>query len=504
MIQLLCPVSGARISQYFGENPWRYGYDGSGHHGIDYGVVVGTPVRAAADGTLTAGDQGATGFGLYLRQEIGGGRLYYGHLSHVMKTGTVKAGEAIALSGNTGNSTAPHLHFELRVDGAAVDPLPYLVETLEETMDKPVSKLAVHFQGPPERDTEATELIRASQIQWVKGIDPDSWAENPFPNQRVLARLWIGGDSTEHTYMAQRIAGAEAYFALLKPRYEKLKAMGIYDVAGPNEPHPDGGNYLDYEAFELRWAQIVAAYGMRPWVWSIGVGWFPGPAGFAVGSIQAAYDAGGGFEVHEYGAPAVMDGGGWWTLRIKKTLAELYAAGLTGCRVFVGECGIDGGVIDWNSAQFAGKKRRRGWRDWADWAYTGEQCCGLPSPHVMDRELYWAQMSWLDDRYCEIPEVVAASPFVTCPNADWVDFDWDGEMIRRTAAKYATAPTPAPYLPHIVEANVWEPAVVLEKTRWWLEEMQRQFESGNTARADEIRLSLIEWMYQRENALKTA
>jgi len=58
------------------------------------------------------------------------------------------------------------------------------------------------------------------------------------------------------------------------------------------------------------------------------------------------------------------------------------------------------------------------------------------------------------------------------------------------------------YLPHITEADVWDAPIILEKTRWWMEEEERQREADNTQRARDIRLSLIRWMLTREKWLK--
>lgn len=90
-----------------------------------------------------------------------------------------------------------------------------------------------------------------------------------------------------------------------------------------------------------------------------------------------------------------------------------------------------------------------------------------------------------------------------CPGAmliaQWV---WFASMVSDKWS--ALQPEPEmPYLPEYVEANVTDPATVLEKTRWWLEEMQRKYESGETEKAEAIRLSLITWMYSREEILKT-
>lgn len=98
------------------------------HAGIDIAVPEGTRVCAAAPGrVVTAGWEG--GFGYLVVLDHGDGyTTYYGHLSRVLvQVGQfVEIGEVIALSGNTGLSTGPHLHFEVRRDGVAVDPLSLL------------------------------------------------------------------------------------------------------------------------------------------------------------------------------------------------------------------------------------------------------------------------------------------------------------------------------------------------------------------------------------------
>jgi murein DD-endopeptidase MepM/ murein hydrolase activator NlpD len=90
---------------------WSKGY----HTGVDYAVPVGTDVLAVADGKITNANWGNS-YGVQLVQSCDAGFFIYAHLSKTLvKPGDkVVAGQVIAKSGNTGNSTGPHLHAELR------------------------------------------------------------------------------------------------------------------------------------------------------------------------------------------------------------------------------------------------------------------------------------------------------------------------------------------------------------------------------------------------------
>jgi murein DD-endopeptidase MepM/ murein hydrolase activator NlpD len=115
------PVHGV-LTSGFG---WRWGRM---HEGIDLAVTSGTPVVSAAAGTvILAGWMG--GYGNLVVVDHGGGiSTAYGHNTSVtVGVGQqVAQGQLIAYSGNTGHSTGPHVHFEVRVNGAAVDPMGYL------------------------------------------------------------------------------------------------------------------------------------------------------------------------------------------------------------------------------------------------------------------------------------------------------------------------------------------------------------------------------------------
>ena len=110
------------VTQRFGEKIT----DPAGHTGIDYALYLGTPVRAALDGTVIRAACLATGYGTHIVLEHEGGlQTVYAHLSSVSVCigAAVREGEVIGRSGNTGNSTGPHLHFEVFVDGENIDPL---------------------------------------------------------------------------------------------------------------------------------------------------------------------------------------------------------------------------------------------------------------------------------------------------------------------------------------------------------------------------------------------
>ncbi|GLZ28005.1 hypothetical protein Lesp02_01950 [Lentzea sp. NBRC 105346] len=98
------------------------------HQGIDIANAIGTPIRSAADGVVVEAGP-AQGFGLWIRVRHDDGTVtVYGHVDRfTVPTGKrVRAGEEIAKMGNRGQSTGPHLHFEVWQGGRKVDPLSWL------------------------------------------------------------------------------------------------------------------------------------------------------------------------------------------------------------------------------------------------------------------------------------------------------------------------------------------------------------------------------------------
>ncbi|MET9876072.1 peptidoglycan DD-metalloendopeptidase family protein [Actinacidiphila glaucinigra] len=123
--KFMLPVKNHGLSAYFGQAGVNWM---SVHTGIDFPVDYGTPVMAATDGVVRTQWNSAYG-NMAIVTAPDGTETWYCHLSSTkIRSGSVKAGDVIAYSGNSGNSTGPHLHFEVRpAGGSAVDPLQWLL-----------------------------------------------------------------------------------------------------------------------------------------------------------------------------------------------------------------------------------------------------------------------------------------------------------------------------------------------------------------------------------------
>ena len=116
------PITGGRFTSGF-KMRW-----GRMHKGVDWATPVGTTVRASCGGTVVSAGW-ASGYGYcVLLSHPDGRQTRYGHLSKILVSPGQKVdqNQKIALSGNTGRSTGPHCHFEVRINGSAVDPLSYV------------------------------------------------------------------------------------------------------------------------------------------------------------------------------------------------------------------------------------------------------------------------------------------------------------------------------------------------------------------------------------------
>lgn len=114
------PVNGP-ITSPFGDTEDR----SSPHKGLDIGVSVGTPIRCTGSGTIVTA-QYSSSYGYVVKIDHGNGyQTLYAHNSQLTVTegDRVTQGDIVALSGNTGDSTGPHLHYEMEYQGTIIDPM---------------------------------------------------------------------------------------------------------------------------------------------------------------------------------------------------------------------------------------------------------------------------------------------------------------------------------------------------------------------------------------------
>jgi murein DD-endopeptidase MepM/ murein hydrolase activator NlpD len=126
------PVKTAAFTSGYGvrNDPFRGGH--AMHAGIDLAGPSGTPIYATADGTVRRSGWNSGGYGNLIEVDHGRGiETRYGHLSRILiRAGQqVKRGQLIGYMGSTGRSTGSHLHYEVRIDGKPVNPIPFMKST---------------------------------------------------------------------------------------------------------------------------------------------------------------------------------------------------------------------------------------------------------------------------------------------------------------------------------------------------------------------------------------
>ena len=122
------PVEGVRLTSDFGMRYHPVLGGRRGHKGVDLAGPVGTPVHATADAVVGKAEWFSS-YGLYVALEHGGDiQTRYGHMSrlNVYAGQRIRKGDIIGYIGSTGRSTGPHLHYEVRIAGVAVNPIPYM------------------------------------------------------------------------------------------------------------------------------------------------------------------------------------------------------------------------------------------------------------------------------------------------------------------------------------------------------------------------------------------
>jgi murein DD-endopeptidase MepM/ murein hydrolase activator NlpD len=127
----LWPLTGQIVSSY-GTRADPFSGEDAFHTGVDLSAAAGTPIRASADGIVISANWRGRYGKVVIIDHGNGMQTYYAHLSRfqVVPGQEIRFGQTLGLSGGTGRVTAPHLHYEVRVGGAPVNPYPYLTKTM--------------------------------------------------------------------------------------------------------------------------------------------------------------------------------------------------------------------------------------------------------------------------------------------------------------------------------------------------------------------------------------
>lgn len=215
-------------------------WDPPRHYGLDLSACVGTEVYAAISGIAYVLTQ-PSGFGLYIRiQSTIDGITWYVYTAHldsvcIASGQAVTAGQQIGASGNSGNTTGPHLHFEVRTapQGAgvptsiqgAIDPEPLI--QWEDTMTTPTDErgtlTTLHVQQYADwMPTWCGEV----GTRWAKIVNPSEDTVDPlFPGvENVLVRFWC--DDTAPGYIARGYEGGRAFVRDQADRFRRVQANG--------------------------------------------------------------------------------------------------------------------------------------------------------------------------------------------------------------------------------------------------------------------------------------
>jgi murein DD-endopeptidase MepM/ murein hydrolase activator NlpD len=147
------PVRGTNFTSGYGVRSDPFKGRAAMHAGIDLAGPIGTPIYATADATVGRSEYNSGGYGNLVELEHGHGiQTRYGHLSKSLVSAgqRVKRGDMIGLMGSTGRSTGSHLHYEVRIDGKAVNPVPFLQSTnyLQSVQQRAAAASRIAMGGP--------------------------------------------------------------------------------------------------------------------------------------------------------------------------------------------------------------------------------------------------------------------------------------------------------------------------------------------------------------------
>jgi len=258
------PVDG-EVTSHFGP---RQLLPGETHHtGIDIAVPEGMPVRATADGVVIfAGNTDSYGNRVEIQHADGTVTLYAHNAELMVQPGqTVRKGDVIALAGSTGASTGPHVHYEVRRNGEAIDPWPFLAPDAAPIAvggaiggggyDGLINEAAARYGVDP--------ALIAAVIQAESGFDPTAVSPAGAKGLMQLMDGTAAALGVEDAFdPAQNIDGGTRFLRQLLDQFQGNAelALAAYN-AGPNAVLRYGG-IPPYEETQAYIANVLAAYRM--------------------------------------------------------------------------------------------------------------------------------------------------------------------------------------------------------------------------------------------------
>jgi len=251
-----------------------------------------------------------------------------------------------------------------------------------------MSKLTLHLQEIP---GWVPSFVNTSGVKYIKIVNPPG--DDPFPGVRVIGRFYMP-DSDSNAMVWRGAEGAAEWFDWIAP--QALARPYLWAIEGPNEPQPIANP--DFRKalteFTKRLGFLMHTVGLR----LVGMNWSVGWP-----DVGDAADFGPAMEhmdylgLHEYSAPAMWDGQGYYCLRYRRAVQELQEAGFDVPPILITECGIDGGVLGQEHA-------REGWAKFAN------------------EDQYLAQLKWYSSELDRDSRVEAATVFTLC-SWDWHSFN---------------------------------------------------------------------------------
>jgi murein DD-endopeptidase MepM/ murein hydrolase activator NlpD len=266
--EIVWPTEGSKITSTFGSRVHPITGLIKLHAGVDIGVPIGTPVYAAKSGKVIFADFLGTAGNAIMIQHDGGMETRYYHLNKVkVESGqTVKAGEEIAESGNTGGSTGPHLHFEVRVNGEPVNPLVYF--GYEESSDILVYRpldipVLLEWLGKRNSMLATKEILTMiDDAAKAQGIDPylliaitgaeqsfvpksNKYADKIVKNPWNVFGSWKEGKGAELTTKDAAIIAAKTIVKLSRGKPSTVSPIAwLSDPENPNGVYATGSNWV--------------------------------------------------------------------------------------------------------------------------------------------------------------------------------------------------------------------------------------------------------------------